>query len=276
MWQLSDSWPNQFQNNLNLTWPSNTAGISVDSRLEYSKIMGMLKCLHSLGSCAENFLLIQISYILSVIFTRLWLKCQSVLMGRLHLSKACWELWLSDDQPHSDYDGQWQRALCILAVLQSSQPNPQRNEKSRKMYAIKQVKICAEYWDMLPRPRLDLSGAPGLRPIGLSPGSWQTSLGLGSMSRYSAQILICITFSLLWSTFVVSWNFCLLDDLISFSKVLFHWVIDHLLMIWRRQEAMQEYSSFSTRQVHELIDEYHISAFWLHVLKMFTAILLQM
>ena len=36
----------------------------------------MLKSLHSLGSCAENFLLIQISSILSVIFTRLWLKCQ--------------------------------------------------------------------------------------------------------------------------------------------------------------------------------------------------------
>ena len=65
-------------------------------------------------------------------------------------------------------------------------------KKIRKMYAIKQIKICAEYRDMLPRPRLDLSGTPGLRPIGLSPGSWQTSLGLGSMSRYSAQILICI------------------------------------------------------------------------------------
>ena len=151
----------------------------------------MLKSLHSLDSCAENFLLIQISSILSVIFTRLWLKCQSLLMGQLHLSKACWELWWSDDQPHSDYNGQWQRALCILAVLQSSQPNPQRNKK-RKMYAIKQIKICAEYRDMLPRPRLDLSGTPGLRPIGLSPGSWQTSLGLGSISRYSAQILICI------------------------------------------------------------------------------------
>ena len=89
--------------------------------------------------------------------------------------------------------GQWQRALCILAVLQISQPNPQRNEKKiRKMYAIKQIKICAEYRDMLPRPRLDLSGTPGFRPISLSPGSWQTSLGLGSMSRYSAQILICI------------------------------------------------------------------------------------
>ena len=118
---------------------------------------------------------------------------ENVLMGQLHLSKACWELWLFDDQPHSDYNGQWQRALCILAVLQSSQPNPQRNEIFfRKMHAIKQIKICAEYLDMLPRPRLDLSGTPRLRPIGLSPGSWQTSLGLGSMSRYSAQILICI------------------------------------------------------------------------------------
>ena len=80
-----------------------------------------------------------------------------------------------------------------LAVLQISQPNPQGNKK-RKMYAIKQTKIRAEYRGMLPRPRLDLSGTPGLRNIGLSPGSWQTSLGLGSMSRYSAQILICITY----------------------------------------------------------------------------------
>ena len=117
----------------------------------------------------------------------------SVLMGQLHISKACWELWLYDDQPHSDYNGQWQRALCILAVPQISQPNPQRNKKIRKLYAIKQIKICAEYRDMLPRPRLDLSGTPGLRPIRLSAGFWQTSIGLGSMSRYSAQILICIS-----------------------------------------------------------------------------------
>ena len=125
---------------------------------------------------------------------------ESVLMGQLHISKACWKHWLSDNQPHSDYNGQWQRALCLLAVLQSSQPNPQRNEKNRKMYAIKQINICAEYRDMLPRPRLDLSGTPGLRPIGLSQGSWQTSLGLGSMSRYSAQILICIIYIIMVNT----------------------------------------------------------------------------
>ena len=63
------------------------------------------------------------------------------------------------------------------------------------MYAIKQIRICAEYRDMLHRPGLDLSGTPGFLTISLSPGSGQTSYGLGSMSPYSAQILICITMS---------------------------------------------------------------------------------
>ena len=183
MWQLSNSWPNQFQNNLNLTWPSNTAGISLDSRLEYSKIN------HSYAKVSPFTWLLcwklpidtdSIHYICH--FHQVWLKCpglalltlswdknwdshslvngypsfyptialvapspESVLMGQLHHSKACWELWLSDDQPHSDNNGQWQRALCILSVLQSSQPNPQRNEKNRKMYAIKQTAGFVRY-----------------------------------------------------------------------------------------------------------------------------------
>ena len=54
-----------------------------------------------------------------------------------------------------------------------------------------QIKICAEYRDMLPRPRL-VCQEPGLRPIGRSPGvPDKSSRGLGIMSRYSAQILIC-------------------------------------------------------------------------------------
>ena len=54
-----------------------------------------------------------------------------------------------------------------------------------------QIKICAEYRDMLPRPRL-VCQEPGLRPIGRSPGAPdKSSRGLGSMFRYSAQILIC-------------------------------------------------------------------------------------
>ena len=67
-----------FQNNL--PWPnSNTAGISLDSRLIYSKIAHRYsKDSPSLASCAENFPLIQISSILSVNFTSLWHKCQRV------------------------------------------------------------------------------------------------------------------------------------------------------------------------------------------------------
>ena len=63
-------------------------------------------------------------------------------------------------------------------------------EASSIVFAI-QIKICAEYRDMLPRPRL-VCQEPGLRPIGRSPGvPDKSSRGLGSMSRYSAQILIC-------------------------------------------------------------------------------------
>ena len=154
----------------------------------------MLNYLHSLGSCAENFLLIQISSILSVIFTRLWLEYQrmfwwaSCTSARHAGALIVWwpaSFWL-----------QWTMADSTVHTGSPAKfPTKPTEEwkKNRKMYAIKQIKICAEYRDMLPRPRLDLSGTPGLRPIGLSPGSWQTSLGLGSMSRYPAQILICIT-----------------------------------------------------------------------------------
>ena len=91
-------------------------------------------------------------------------------------------------------------------------------KKFRKMYAIKQIKICAEYRDMLPRPRLCLSGTPGLPPMGLSPVSWQTSLGLGSMSRYSAQILICIIYIHIEFPFTVQYNRCV------FHHILMHWI----------------------------------------------------
>ena len=66
-----------------------------------------------------------------------------------------------------------------------------------------QIKICAEYRDMLPRPRL-VCQEPGLRPIGRSPGvPDKSSRGLGSMSRYSAQILICFI-AYIFLFFVVS------------------------------------------------------------------------
>ena len=135
----------------------------------------MLKSLHSLGSCAENFHLIQISSILSVIFTRLWLMFwwASCTPARYAGSFDCLMtslilITMDNGRGHCAY---WQS--CTVPTQ-----THRRMKKIRKMYAIKQIKICAEYRDMLPRPRLDLSGTPGLRPIGLSLDSWQISLGL--------------------------------------------------------------------------------------------------
>ena len=137
VWQLCDSCQIldliNFQSNL--TWPnSNTAGISLDFRLKYSTITHRY-AKDSPFTCFLYWKLpIDTDFIHFICHFHQSVAQipQSVLMGQLHLSKACWELWLSDDQPHSDYNGQWQRALCILAVLQSSQPNPQRNEKKGK------------------------------------------------------------------------------------------------------------------------------------------------
>ena len=68
-----------------------------------------------------------------------------------------------------------------------------------------QIQICAEYRDMLPRPRL-ICQEPGLRPIGRSPGvPDKSSRGLGSMSRYSAQILICFIAYVFLIFFIPLW-----------------------------------------------------------------------
>ena len=73
-----------------------------------------------------------------------------------------------------------------------------------------QIKIFAEYRDMLPRPRL-VCQEPGLRPRGRSPGvPDKSSRGLGSMSRYSAQILICFIAYIFLFLFLCGfgWEFC--------------------------------------------------------------------
>ena len=77
-------------------------------------------------------------------------------------------------------------------------------EVSQHAYDI-QIKICADYRDMLPRPRL-ICQEPGLRPIGRSPGvPDKSSRGLGSMSRYSAQILICFIAYIFLFFFIPLW-----------------------------------------------------------------------
>ena len=48
-------------------------------------------------------------------------------------------------------------------------PTTHTEELTLQMYATKQIHICAEYRNMLPRPRL-VCQEPGLRPIGHMPG----------------------------------------------------------------------------------------------------------
>ena len=85
MWQLSDSWRNQFQNNL--TWPSNTAGISLDLRLEYSKIT------HRYAKVSPFTWFLFWKLPIDTDFIHIICHFQQavtyVLMGQLHLSKAC-------------------------------------------------------------------------------------------------------------------------------------------------------------------------------------------
>ena len=58
---------------------------------------------------------------------------------------------------------------------------------------------------MLPRPRL-VCQEPGMRPIGRSPSvPDKSSRGLGSMSRYSAQILICFIAYIFLFFFFLLW-----------------------------------------------------------------------
>ena len=77
--------------------------------------------------------------------------------------------------------------------------------RSKQQNGVIQIKICAEYRDMLPRPRL-VCQEPGLRPIGRSPGvPDKSSRGLGSMSRYSAQILVCFIAYIFLIVFIPLW-----------------------------------------------------------------------
>ena len=65
-------------------------------------------------------------------------------------------------EPHSDHNNNGGRQQA------NSYPT-HTGFRNWEMYAIKQIKICAEYQDLLPRPQLDLSGTPGLWPIDPQP-----------------------------------------------------------------------------------------------------------
>ena len=109
----------------------------------------------------NNDILFMYSYskfILSVIFTRLWLMFwwASCISARHAGSFDCLMtslilITMDNGRGHCAY---WQSCKVSYQTHRGM-------KKFRKTYAIKQIKICAEYRDMLPRPRLDLSGTPG-------------------------------------------------------------------------------------------------------------------
>ena len=95
------TWLN-FQNSL--AWPnSNIPEISLDFGMKYSKITYRYAIKLSTHSAPVlktfHWCIFHLAYL--SISPVLWHNCQRVYM-LLHLSKACWEIWLSDEQPHCD------------------------------------------------------------------------------------------------------------------------------------------------------------------------------
>ena len=172
-----------FQNNL--TWPNSiTAGISLDSRLKYSKITHRY-AKNSPFTCFLYWKLPTDTDFIHFIcqFHQSWginaRECfhgpvapQQGMLGALIVwwPASFWLQWTMTEG-------------TVHASSPAKFPTKSAEEwKKGEMYAIKQIKICAEYRDMLPRPRL-VCQEPGLRPIGRSPG----------VPDKSGQILICIT-----------------------------------------------------------------------------------
>ena len=162
MWQLSNSWPNQFQNNLNLTWPSNTAGISLDSRLEYSKIT------HRYAKVSP--------------FT--WFLCWTLPIDTDFIHFICHFHQAVTKNTSECFDGPAAPQQGMLGALIFWWPASFRLQWTMAEGTVhtgspaKFPTKPTEEWKKL--------GKCTCMPIGLSPGSRQTSLGLGSMSRYSA------------------------------------------------------------------------------------------
>ena len=149
-----------FHNNL-MTWPnSNTAGICLDSRLKYSIITYRYA---KKTSSFTWFLLWKLpidrdfSHLICQFHQPCGINARNCFQGPAAPQQGMLGVWLSDDQPHFDYNGQWQGDCARWhSCIDPNQTH--RGIKEMKKCAIKQIKICGEYRDMQPRPRLDFSG----------------------------------------------------------------------------------------------------------------------
>ena len=181
-----------FQNNL--TWPkSNTPQINLHSGLKHS-IITLRNAKHSPFTWLLYWKLLIDTHLVHCI-------CQFV-------SPVLWRQWQRvfwSSCTSARHDGRFGCLINMILTMTEGTVHDGRPArfptksiekiKNWKMYATKPNMISAEYQDMLHRPRLDLSGTPGLWHISCSPDSWHTSLCLGSTSLYFIQILICISYN---------------------------------------------------------------------------------
>ena len=88
-------------------------------------------------------------------------------------------------------------------------PDTHRGVDNWKIYDIKQITICAEYHGVVQRPQLFCHVYMALGPWPQT-GFRQTRLGLSSMARFSARILIfSCDQAALWTVFSVRLSVCL-------------------------------------------------------------------
>ena len=107
VWQLSDSCqiPDliKFSKQPDFQYPWNQSRFCAEIQQNYSHVCKKLSIHLVLVLKTSHWYRFHPFYL--SISPVLWHKCQRVFLGQLHLSRACWELWLSDGQPHSDYNG---------------------------------------------------------------------------------------------------------------------------------------------------------------------------
>ena len=78
---------------------------------------------------------------------------------------VCCGVWFSYEQPHSDDYGRLQFALRQF-------PTQTTEEWKWENVYHKLIKICAEYWDIVPKALMDFSGTPRLSKYKLTNPPW--------------------------------------------------------------------------------------------------------
>ena len=96
-----------------------------------------------------------------------------------------------------------------VSVLNCKVPNlTDRGIENWKMCAVKQIKICSEYRNMVLEASVGLSCKPVIRPAASAQVPDKPALALVTMSRYSPQILICVILWCFYPKPVLAYGYC--------------------------------------------------------------------